>query len=134
MARELAQGPRDAHAAFKDGSGQLTVIDARGTVWKWDGSVKEDADGAEIKGPPGVEQAFCTENTVLVIDSSGAAWSYNLHNQKWTEQLNVTDILDGEAEKENEPWKKGNNVTVPAPTPEDAPTKSKSKKKAHEDA
>jgi hypothetical protein len=129
----ISQGPRDAHAAFAGTSGKLTVIDGRGTVWQWDDSVTEDAEGKEIKGPPDVKQAFCTDNTVLVVDSSGAAWSYNLHNQAWTEQLNTTDVLDGEAEKEYEPWKKGNNVTVPAPTPETAPTKSH-KKRAKEDA
>jgi hypothetical protein len=129
----ISQGPRDAHAAFAGASGQLTVIDARGTVWKWDGSITEDAEGNEIKGPPGVQSAFCTDNTILVIDQSGTAWSYNLHNQTWTEQLNTTDVLEGEAEKQYEPWKKGNNVTVPAPVAEEvAPVKHK--KRAKEEA
>jgi len=118
-------GPRDASTAFVR-NGELKVIDGRGNTWTYDASVTTDANGDEIVAPTGFSEAELGKgDTLLVVDESDTAWTYNLNQGEWSKGLSIEDHLPGEDEKTTEPWKQGHNVSTKAPEPEAGPAKKK---------
>src|SRR5262252_7493763 len=111
MALPLA-GPLEAIGAFIR-SGTLTVIDGRGNIWKYDGSITEDADGNPIEAPTSFDDAeVSSDGSRLLVLSGSDAWIYNLSFGTWAKGPNVDELLDGETDKTTEPWKKGHNLAA----------------------
>jgi len=134
MAKPIPSGPRDAAAVFVR-SGALTVVDARGNIWKYDTSVTEDANGEEITAPASIDEAYLgpSRDTLLAL-AGDTMWTYDMKSQTWHEGVSVDEQLPGEAERTGDPWKRGHNVaSEPAPA-DTAPAKGKKKAKQHEEA
>ena len=107
-------GPKDVSAAFTEG-GKLLIVDGRGNMWTYDTGITEDADGNEIVAPTSFDAvAIAPGRERLIVISGGTVWNYNLNQGEWHEGLPVTDMLEGEAEKTTDPWKRGHNVETPA--------------------
>jgi len=138
MAKDL-EGPRDVSAAFVL-NGFLTIIDGRGNVWKYDTGVTEDADGNEIHAPASIDNVAVTAGRDRILALSGdIMWTYTLPQGVWHEGVSIDELLEGEAEKTTDPWKRGHNVeSSPAPADTETGThgrpKGKKKAKEHEEA
>jgi len=125
----ILNGPKDVTAAWIDG-GTLRLVDGRGNNWSYDTGVTTDADGNDIVAPTSFEQVEVLPNRErLLVVSGGEFWTYGLAAGEWREGLSVSDLLEGEAEKTTDPWKRGHNVETPAVT-ETSPAGGRKKKAA----
>lgn len=91
-------------------AGDLVVIDARGTPWKYD-PLAVDSGSNVYTGPASFAAAFITNERLTVMDAAGAWWTYLWPQHRWARGYAVSDRIVPSNDA-NLPWKQYRSVRV----------------------